>query len=72
MVRKAVKSSSTIAAHEYDAAKKTLTVTFKSGATYDYSDVPEATAALFARAPSKGKFLHTRIKGHFPYSKRGG
>lgn len=61
-------SSSAISWIDYDAEKKTLTVTFKSGNTYDYSGVSQDVATAFLEAPSKGKFFARRIKDAYPSS----
>jgi hypothetical protein len=65
--------SSTIAAVDHDG--KQLTVKFKSGATYDYPDVPkelhDRMMAAHDAGESIGKFFHEHIKkGGFAYNKR--
>ena len=54
--------SSTIADANYDKATKVLSVTFHSGATYAYRDVPPDTAQAFLNSDSRGAFLHEHIK----------
>jgi len=54
--------SSTIADANYDQSTKVLTVTFHSGATYAYRDVPPDTAQAFLNSDSRGAFLHGQIK----------
>lgn len=46
-----------------------LYITFTNGATYEYDDVPEATARQLLKADSKGKFLWKYIRDKFPYRK---
>lgn len=58
-------SGSNIEAHSYDAATKTLTVTFRGGRRYRYSDVDAQTAEGLANAPSKGAFMHASVIGKF-------
>jgi hypothetical protein len=59
--------SSTIADAKYDEATKVLLVTFHSGATYAYKDVPPDTAQSFLASDSRGAFLHAQIKNRgFP------
>ena len=50
----------------YDAATREMAVTFGSGKTYHYADVPEDVMAQFMEADSKGKFFARNIKGKFP------
>lgn len=57
--------SSNLAAMKYDAPAQTLSVRFKSGATYDYADVaPEEAENLF-HASSPGKYFNDAIKGNY-------
>ena len=63
-----VTGSSNVTSIGYDPETKTLEVAFKSG-TYRYENVsPEKYQALMA-APSKGKHIHTSIKGAHKHSK---
>ena len=61
MNMEAVKSS-TIESIGYDGDTKTLRIKFKSGATYDYADVPYETHADLMSAPSIGKHFHSMIR----------
>lgn len=61
--------SSNLVAVGYDADNKTLYVTFKNGATYAYSGVPEPTYQALLGAESLGSFFHTTIRSEFPYTK---
>jgi hypothetical protein len=37
------------------------------GQTYIYVGIPEAVAKGLAMSPSKGQFVHTHLKGRYPY-----
>ena len=43
-----------------------LFVKFNNGSIYTYSGVPASVFQELLNAPSKGKFLHYRIKGVYP------
>ena len=45
-----------------------LFLTFKTGSTYCYYNVPESVYKEMIAAPSKGRFYHERIKDQYPYS----
>lgn len=64
--------STVIQFFSYDAERRTLQVTYRSGKIYEYHDVPEQTFLQMKASFSKGTFLNTRIKGHFPYTKLAG
>ena len=51
--------------------KGTLYVRFKNGSLYSYSGVPEYVYNELVNASSKGRYLATYVKGHYPYSKIG-
>ena len=53
----------------YSYEQKIMQVTFTSGATYQYFDVPERTWEAAVNASSIGGFINTNIKGKFKYSK---
>ena len=63
-------SSSTIRGAAYDPDTQHLTVTFVSGATYEYDGVPAETWARFHDAPSKGAFFGTHIRPHHRHSRK--
>lgn len=46
---------------------KNLYITFKSGSTYEYDDVPEAMVRQMLKVDSKGKFLWRYIRDKFAY-----
>jgi hypothetical protein len=61
--------SSSIAAHGYDAATKTLAVQFKSGGkTYHYAGVSPQVVADLKKAKSVGSFVHAHVAGKFKHS----
>lgn len=62
-------TSSTIGAVGYEKESSTLEVEFKTGAVYQYFDVPEPLYRRFMQASSKGKFFAAEIKAEFKYSR---
>ena len=64
-----VKNSSQVDSFRYDPAAKVLSVTFKSGGEYHYSDVPQGVVDGFKKAESAGKYLASSIKGKFKHAK---
>lgn len=61
------KSGSHVEAVKYDADTKALTITFRGGRQYQYSDVPKDLADGLHQSPSKGSFIHSYIKNKFPH-----
>src|ERR1700730_5580328 len=59
--------SSTITSVEYDDDARELDITFTSGKTYRYFNVPLEIYAEFLDAGSKGKFFNDNIKGAFAF-----
>lgn len=59
--------SSRILIISYKLANKSLKITFKSGATYEYYDVPEEVVDGFSKADSLGKYFDNNIKGVYNY-----
>jgi len=70
-----VDDSSNVAALTYDYKSMFLYVQFmpkkleKTQILYRYAKVPEGTFDRFRKAPSKGLFLWTHIRGKFGYAK---
>lgn len=62
-------NSSNVEQYRYNEDTKTLQVEFKPDGTYEYNDVPVTLFEDMKTAPSKGKFLHTKIKGKFDYTR---
>lgn len=61
-------ASSYIADMEYKDGS--LFLTFTSGGTYSYYNVPESIFKEMLAAPSKDKFYHERIKDQYPYTRK--
>lgn len=60
-------ASDVMASVGYDATTAVLEVEFRSGAVYQYIDVPAEQHAALVLAASKGRFFnaHVRPKFHF-------
>lgn len=59
--------SSNLASVGYEAG--ILYISFHSGGTYWYRNVPERVYRELMSAPSHGKYFHAHIKGVYPYGK---
>jgi hypothetical protein len=59
--------SSDLSAIGYDASSATLTIEFRSGGVYEYSQVPYREFLELLNAESHGKYFHQNIKDQFPY-----
>ena len=64
MRRKPIDSSA-IASIGYNAAKQELEVEFQSGNVYRYFGVPEEVYEDLLRAPSKGRYFGSFIRGQY-------
>jgi len=62
-------TSSTISSVYYDQRTQTLEVEFRSGAIYQYFDVPQSVYDAFMSAGSKGVFLNSNIKGVYRFAR---
>ena len=51
----------------YDAAKRTLAVTFTTGRTYLYFDVPSDVYAELTAAESQGRYFNWRIRDRYAF-----
>jgi hypothetical protein len=51
----------------YDAARHTLAITFTTGRTYLYFDVPPDVHAEFAAAESRGRYFNLRIRDRYAF-----
>lgn len=61
-------NSSNILEGQYDAATRTLIVTFTNGTRYEYGEVPNTVWKEFCEAESAGSFFHRAIRnGGFPH-----
>jgi len=64
--------SSALKAVGYDSATQILTVIFKkSGARYDYKQVPQKVFKNLMTAPSKGSYFMKNIKGKYESTRKG-
>jgi KTSC domain-containing protein len=61
--------SSNLASAAYNAENETLAITFKSGATYTYSDVPETVYENLLSAASPGSYFASDIRDAFSFTK---
>lgn len=58
-------NSSSISSAEYDTVDNVLSVTFNSGKTYRYADVPKEIYQELIEARSAGKFFQSYIKAQY-------
>ncbi len=63
--------SSMIASFGFDPSTSVLEIEFKSGAVWQYFDVPESVYYDMKSASSCGKFFHSSIKGKYAESQVG-
>ncbi len=63
--------SSAIAQIGYEEMSRRLTVTFTTGKTYTYFDVPKDLHIGFMNSSSKGQFFNTHIRDHYLYEIHG-
>jgi len=61
--------SSNISSIGFDEDSNTLEVEFRSGAIYQYFDVPLAVYQDFLDSPSKGQYYAQHIKGYYRFVK---
>lgn len=62
--------SSNLHSAGYDKNSKTLEITFKNGATYTYSNVPQEMYEGIFQSDSPGNFVHKWIaKGRYKFKK---
>lgn len=64
---KTYENSTQVSKAWYDEEKQALFVTFKTGKTYRYDEVPLSVWEASLQAESIGKFLNTDIKGKYSY-----
>lgn len=62
-------SSSTIKEIQYSPITQELEITFHSGGTYRYKNVPKEAADAFQSADSLGSHFHKHVKPHYPGEK---
>jgi hypothetical protein len=63
--------SSMITSFGFDPSISTLEIEFRSGAVWQYFDVPESVYYEMKSAASCGKFFHASIKGQYAESQVG-
>lgn len=62
-------NSSNVSEIGYDDEEMVLYVRFSRGALYYYEGVPPDVWEQFMAADSAGKFVHTNLKGRYPYGR---
>ena len=62
-------SSSNLKSVGYDEDEEVLELTFHSGGTYQYSDVPSYIYQGLMNASSKGSYFHSNIKNRYSTTK---
>lgn len=67
---KGIYKSSNILVSEYNQANNNLTVVFKYGGMYKYTDVPKTDFTRFEMADSQGQVLNSHIK-KYPFENLG-
>jgi KTSC domain len=58
-------SSTALSSAEYDDELEELSLTFTSGQTFTYSNVPMTVFENLRDSRSPGQFYHQSIKGHY-------
>ena len=61
--------SSNLASATYDPEAEVLTVEFRSGAQYEYMNVPASTYRSLGLAGSAGEFFARNIRSRYAYNK---
>jgi hypothetical protein len=62
--------STAILSFSYDPDRKELYVTFTSGGSYTYFNVPQDVYDELQAAFSKGSYFHNHILGRYAYARR--
>lgn len=60
-------NSSTISEIGYDTQRSVMTVKFKTGAIYEYLEVPHEIYDFVINSESVGKALNAEVKGIYEY-----
>jgi hypothetical protein len=60
-------NSSTISEIGYDAQRSVMSVKFKTGAIYEYLEVPQSIYDFVINSESVGKALNAEVKGVYEY-----
>ncbi|XZF16344.1 KTSC domain-containing protein [Chitinophagaceae bacterium MMS25-I14] len=61
--------STVIAAMHYNSEKTVLTITFVTGAVYEYIKVPENVYTAMKAAQSKGAYFNKKIRNRYKFRK---
>jgi KTSC domain-containing protein len=61
--------SAVIRSYEYCASRRELRVTFQSGRSYVYQDVPAEAYSAMKNAFSKGEFFNANIRDRYTFSR---
>jgi hypothetical protein len=61
--------SAVIRSYEYCASRRELRVTFQSGRSYVYQDVPAEAYSAMKNAFSKGEFFNENIRDHYTFKR---
>ncbi len=64
-LRHVVVNSTSIATIGFNQTRGVLEIQFVNGRVYRYVDVPKPIQQRFLQAPSRGKFYHEFIRGHY-------
>jgi hypothetical protein len=63
-------TSSNITKAQYDTQSKLLEITFNTGVTYEYANVPHESFTAFDMAESQGIHFNKNINKKFTHTKR--
>jgi hypothetical protein len=69
MMKRVTVSSSNISEIGYDEMTRTLEIVFRSGAVYQYFDVPPHIYSDLLQAASIGQYVNSNIKGYYRYAR---
>jgi hypothetical protein len=56
-----------IAKTTYDALKRKLTVSFRSGQSFEFHTVPARVAALLSQAENPVSYFERQVRGQYPW-----
>jgi hypothetical protein len=59
--------SSAIDTIGYSEEQQALYIKFDNGVEYIFRDVPSSIYEEMRKAPSKGKYFHSNVRGHYKY-----
>jgi hypothetical protein len=62
-------ASTAISFVNYDFDRGVLSITFTSGARYNYFGVPKYTYVALMQSGSRGRFFNQAIRNSFPFSR---